>query len=112
MITTFGSDVTTTVGNGMLQVLANPESIQRVLFLVTITFGPKSAHAINDPTSPETLPATGSIVPIEKSLIADFVIDGQPVEAMTSIELLQGERPFFCNLTNTEPISDDLLSAF
>ena len=106
VVTTLGSDAVATVGNAVLQISADPASAQRILFPVTIVFGPKSAHAINDPTTPGIFPAAGSTSPIEKVLVADLVVGGQSFEAVSSIELLAGADPFFSNLTNTEGISN------
>ncbi|MCJ1274921.1 hypothetical protein MMC21_002719 [Puttea exsequens] len=106
VITTLGSDATAIVQKAVLQIPSEPSSVQRILFPVDITFGPNSAHPVDDPTTPGIFPAAGSGSVIEKALIADITVGGQSFEAIISIELLPGADPYFSNLTNTENISN------
>ncbi|KAK5948003.1 hypothetical protein OHC33_010987 [Knufia fluminis] len=93
---TFSSDVTITVGLAKAEIPSLPSTVQRILFPISVDFGPTSRHATSDTTTPGVFPPAGSS-PIEKLLTVRFTITGKALEANTVIILLAGANPYFSN---------------
>jgi kumamolisin len=97
LVSTFGPNVTLSVGTGLPEIASQPDAPQRILFPVSIRFLPNAIHPINDPTTPGIFPAAGSSQ-FTKSVIVDITVLGQSLEAICEINLLAGADPYFSNL--------------
>ena len=92
-----GSDTTVIIGPAQLELETNLTTVQRILFPVTISFGPVSMQT-NNVIPPGIFPAPGTSE-LEFTLTFSLVLaSGQPLSAIAPIYLLPGADPYFSPL--------------
>jgi kumamolisin len=92
-----GSDTTVAVGPAQYELKSQLSTVQRILFPISINFGPTSSQLKNH-SPPGIFPSPGS-GQIEYTLKFDLTLSsGQSLEALAPIYLLAGADPYFSNL--------------
>jgi hypothetical protein len=92
-----GSDTAVTIGPAQFELKTNLATVQRVLFPVTISFGPVSINP-NNVTPPGIFPAPGNSE-VEFTLMFHLVLaSNQRLSAIAPIYLLPGADPYFSPL--------------